>query len=69
MIPPKKTKKAELEHQVALCGVAAGGGLATTENFMYIFSYFALEIVGRDDTPRKINESNLKPDDLIGSDD
>ncbi|CAE7573465.1 unnamed protein product [Symbiodinium natans] len=23
---------------VALCGVAAGGGLATTENFMYIFS-------------------------------
>eukprot|EP00928_Gymnodinium_smaydae_P078711 TRINITY_DN62802_c0_g1_i1.p1 TRINITY_DN62802_c0_g1~~TRINITY_DN62802_c0_g1_i1.p1 ORF type:complete len:386 (-),score=68.78 TRINITY_DN62802_c0_g1_i1:230-1387(-) len=24
---------------VALCGVAAGGGLATTENFMYIFSH------------------------------
>ena len=27
--------------QVALCGVAAGGGLATTENFMYIFSSLA----------------------------
>lgn len=24
---------------VALCGLAVGGGLATTENFMYIFSY------------------------------
>lgn len=28
---------------VALCGVAAGGGLATTENFMYIFSQESIE--------------------------
>merc|ERR1712060_101653 len=28
---------------VALCGVAAGGGPATTENFMYIFSQESIE--------------------------
>jgi len=28
---------------IALCGVAAGGGLATTENFMYIFSKESLD--------------------------
>eukprot|EP00933_Yihiella_yeosuensis_P027792 TRINITY_DN2164_c1_g1_i1.p1 TRINITY_DN2164_c1_g1~~TRINITY_DN2164_c1_g1_i1.p1 ORF type:complete len:394 (-),score=54.55 TRINITY_DN2164_c1_g1_i1:61-1242(-) len=28
---------------VALCGVAAGGGLATTENFMYIFSQESID--------------------------
>jgi len=28
---------------VALCGVAAGGGLATSENFMYIFSSESIE--------------------------
>uniref|UniRef100_A0A7S1FJ68 Uncharacterized protein n=1 Tax=Noctiluca scintillans TaxID=2966 RepID=A0A7S1FJ68_NOCSC len=31
-------KLADSPLAVALCGVAAGGGLATTENFMYIFS-------------------------------
>lgn len=31
-------KLAESPLAVALCGVAAGGGLATTENFMYIFN-------------------------------
>merc|ERR1711862_286738 len=32
-------KLADSPLAVALCGVAAGGGLATTENFVYIFSH------------------------------
>lgn len=31
-------KLADSPLAIALCGIAAGGGLATTENFMYIFS-------------------------------
>lgn len=36
-------KLADSPLAVALCGVAAGGGLATTENFMYIFSQESIE--------------------------
>lgn len=34
---------------VALCGVAAGGGLATSENFMYIFSQESIDKAFNDD--------------------
>ena len=34
---------------VALCGVAAGGGFATTENFMYIFSEESIHKAFRED--------------------
>jgi RsiW-degrading membrane proteinase PrsW (M82 family) len=36
-------KLADSPLAVALCGVAAGGGLATTENFMYIFSQESID--------------------------
>lgn len=51
--PARCLKLADTPIAVALCGVAAGGGLATTENFMYIFA--------NDSIQKAFDENDLEP--------